>query len=182
MTLRLEVGKYYLNRLGTIVGPIVFSENNQHKNFNYFAKNIAHLCWTANGMFLYDGEGEDHYDLITECTPDGTPIKAKAERRKIKRMPRTSSVGERVSAVINDPAYNSVDEDAVERAARLNKQLCKQMEASRKKFERRKRKWYVVVPCKSRSDGRQIQSRLNKATNLLGFRVVADLDLKGKAK
>lgn len=78
--IKLEVGKYYLNRLGNKRGPILRNETNSI--YKFIDKNTG-ASFTSNGHW-HSSTNFSLLDLIIECSPDGTPIKAKADRRKRK--------------------------------------------------------------------------------------------------
>ncbi len=71
MTLKLEVGKCYLDGYGTIQGPM--KENIHSLVYRFISQNET---YTAKGA--YDIDLMSKYDLITECNADGSPIEPPA--------------------------------------------------------------------------------------------------------
>lgn len=65
--MKIEVGKYYKNRAGEVLGPISYVD---HPTFMFHAGGKS---YTAGGMFYNDGDTSP-FDLVEECNADRSPI------------------------------------------------------------------------------------------------------------
>jgi hypothetical protein len=71
MTLQLRVGGYYRSLAGDVLGPMI-AFNREPYAFAVYGGG----SWTDQGFYL-GNKDPSRMDLITECTPDGTPIQEK---------------------------------------------------------------------------------------------------------
>ncbi len=79
MTLQLEVGKYYLNRLGQVRGPLVPRIGRETYPFGCLK---SRTTYRKNGTYYLESSA-DAGDLIQECTSDGKPVRDQAIRQRI---------------------------------------------------------------------------------------------------
>lgn len=70
--MKIEVGKYYKNREGTVVGPIEVNHDDDHP-FSAYSGPVF-LTYTTEGTWFGVWEDETQEDLVEECNADGSPI------------------------------------------------------------------------------------------------------------
>lgn len=70
--MKLEVGKYYKNRKGYVVGPVQ-SNNDCEYPFQTVMHGV-YRSYTSNGRYYV--ADEDDIDLVEEVNADGSPIEA----------------------------------------------------------------------------------------------------------